>query len=382
MTEKIVRLHAGDFEEAIDFINLVFSTHGPHDFERLLPKLYRPTDEAMARHLAVKRDGRIRALVGVYPVELHLGDTLLRTAGVGAVSVHPRDRGRGYMKQLMSASLEQVREESYEISWLTGQRQRYGYFGYEICGPLFEFTVSKANIRHSYASAPEITFEKVRSSVDERIPAIAGWHEHHTVRCSRPADTFFDVATGWYHELFVALDAERRAVGYLIADTGTGMVFEAAGESETTTRALVPAWVGYQNRDSVRFETAPLPSPLADELGRVAEEYHLRPSGNWQIFDWERVLRALLALRHRTTALAPGEVIIGIEGYGHLSLTASAHGITCERTDADAAVKMSPTLAMRTLFGPHPPWAAGAICGSALDSWCPLPLFMPRQDGV
>ncbi len=382
MAEQIVRLDADDFEEALDFINLVFSAYEPHDFERLLPKLYRPTDEAMARHLAVKRDGKIRAIVGVYPIELHIGDAVFRTAGVGAVSVHPRDRGRGYMHQLMAAAVAQMREESYEISWLGGQRQRYGYFGYEVCGSVFEFSVSKANVRHSYRSPSELTLEKVTSADDERIPAVVRWHDLQPVRCSRHADTFYDVATSWYHDLFTALDAERRAAGYVVADSSTGMVFEAAGESEAATRALVPAWVRQRNRDSVRFETAPVPSPLVDELGRIAEGYRIRPSGNWQIFDWERVLGALLALRARTTGLASGEIIVGIEGYGHLRLAASAEGTACERTEAAAAVEMSAAIAMRTLFGPHPPWTAGAISGSVLDGWCPLPLYLPRQDEV
>ncbi len=382
MAEQIVRLDADDFEEAVDFINFVFSAHEPHDFERLLPKLYRETDEAMARHLAVKRDGSIRAVVGVYPIELRTGEAVFRTAGVGAVSVHPRDRGRGYMRKLMDASIEQMREESYEISWLGGQRQRYGYFGYEICGSVFEFTVSGANVRHSYASPSELTFEKVVSADDERISAIAGWHEHHPIRCSRSADGFLAVATSWYHDLFVALDGDSRAVGYLIADPRSGMVFEAAGESEATTRALVPAWVRHRNNGSVRFEIPPVPSPLADELGRVAEGYRVRPSGNWRIFDWEPVLGALLAWRHRATGLSPGEIIVGIEGYGQLRLAVSAEGTVCERTEAAAAVEMSAAVAMRTLFGPLPPWASGAITGSVLDGWCPLPLFMPRQDGV
>lgn len=382
MSERITPLEANDFEETIDFLNLVFSVYEPHDFERLLPKLYRPTDEAMGRHLAVKRDGRIRAIVGVYPIELNIANTLLRIAGVGAVSVHPRDRGRGYMKRLMAASLEQIREESWEISWLSGQRQRYGYFGYEVCGTAWEFSVSEANVRHSYRPAPGLTFEKVTSHDDERIPAIVDWHNCTPVHCTRPAGAFFDVARSWHHDLFVALDAERRAVGYAIADSSSGTVFEAGGETEATTRALVPAWVRQHGSGTVRFETAPVPSPLVDELGRVAEGYHIRPVGNWRIFDWQGVLRALLALRRETTGLPPGEIVIGIEGYGNLRLTVSAERAVCERTDESAAVEMTESVAMRTLFGPLPPAATGAISGSVLDGWCPLPLFLPRQDGV
>ncbi len=382
MSEQITRLRANDFEEAIDLLNLVFSAHRPHDFERLLPKLYQPTDESMGRHLAVKRDGRIRAIVGVYPIELNIGNTPLTIAGIGGVSVHPRDRGRGYMKRLMEAALEQIHDESYEISWLSGQRQRYGYFGYEVCGTAWEFSVSDANVRHSYRSVPELTFEKVTSSDDERIAAVVRWHDDHAVHCTRRPEAFFDVAVSWHHELFVAFDTEGRAVGYVIADPSSGMVLEARGESEATTRALVPAWVRRHGRGSVSFECAPVPSPLVDELGRVAEGTGIRPVGNWRIFDWQKVMRALLTLRREKTGLQPGEIVVGIEEYGNLRIAVSSEGIVCERTDEVPAIEMSAPVAMRTIFGPLPPPANAAASGSVLDSWCPLPLFMPRQDGV
>ena len=53
-----------DFEDAIDFMNLVFSAHGPIDFTQLLPALYQPTDEQMGWNWAVRENGRIRAVVG------------------------------------------------------------------------------------------------------------------------------------------------------------------------------------------------------------------------------------------------------------------------------------------------------------------------------
>ena len=37
---KIEQLDATDFEEAMDFMNLVFGAHRPHDFATLLPTLY------------------------------------------------------------------------------------------------------------------------------------------------------------------------------------------------------------------------------------------------------------------------------------------------------------------------------------------------------
>jgi len=75
---QIQRLSVNDFEESMDFLNLVFSqTYGPMDFEKMLPRLYKPTDEHMKHNLVVRDNGKIRALVGLYPSELVAGDSAM-----------------------------------------------------------------------------------------------------------------------------------------------------------------------------------------------------------------------------------------------------------------------------------------------------------------
>jgi hypothetical protein len=99
-------LAAKDFEEAIDFINMVFSmAYCPFDFVKFLPRLNKPTDECMGWNLAVRENGRIRALVGMYLDKLQAGDETLRLGGIGAVSSHPNDRGKGWMKLLMERQI-------------------------------------------------------------------------------------------------------------------------------------------------------------------------------------------------------------------------------------------------------------------------------------
>ena len=66
---KVEQLTANDFEEAMDFMNLVFGAHGPHDFASLLPALYQPTDELMKCIWAIRESGRIVAIVGYHPLE-------------------------------------------------------------------------------------------------------------------------------------------------------------------------------------------------------------------------------------------------------------------------------------------------------------------------
>ena len=85
--EEIVRLTPADYEQAVDFLDLVFSqAKKPHHFEKMLPRLALP--DAMTHHFALKRDGRIRALVMSAPMQATVGGETLSVFGIGNVSTH------------------------------------------------------------------------------------------------------------------------------------------------------------------------------------------------------------------------------------------------------------------------------------------------------
>ena len=86
MSTAIARLTAADFEEAMDVLNFSFGFEHPHNFETLLPVLYHPGAEAMSWNWALREEGSIRAIVGIFPLTWKLGDATLRIAGVGGVT--------------------------------------------------------------------------------------------------------------------------------------------------------------------------------------------------------------------------------------------------------------------------------------------------------
>ena len=131
MDTQIRQLADADFDEAIEVMNHAFFADGSKDFRRILPKLYRP--ELMSFNYAAVCDGRIRAVVGVFPLGWCVDDTQLRIAGIGGVCTHPEYRKRGLMQELMPHCVNEARSQGYHLSWLGGQRQRYAYFGYEKC---------------------------------------------------------------------------------------------------------------------------------------------------------------------------------------------------------------------------------------------------------
>lgn len=70
---EIVRLKSCDFEEAIDFLDFVFSkAYSPTHFRKMLPLCYQPTDEHMSHNFAIRENGKIRAIVGLFQLKFRL----------------------------------------------------------------------------------------------------------------------------------------------------------------------------------------------------------------------------------------------------------------------------------------------------------------------
>jgi GNAT superfamily N-acetyltransferase len=103
MRQPVEQLTLNDFEEATDLLNYVFSqAHGPHAFEELLPKLYRPTEERMRCNYGIRHRGLLVAIAGAYPLAWQVGAATLRVAGIAGVATHPRHRGKGLMRAVVS----------------------------------------------------------------------------------------------------------------------------------------------------------------------------------------------------------------------------------------------------------------------------------------
>ena len=126
MGKEIVRLSQQDAPEALDFLNLVFSmAKYPHDFRKMLPKMWEDDGKHVDNHLAVKVDGRIRAIVGVYPLPANIAGEKLLFATMGNVATHPFDTGKGYMSELLDAAMKQLSDMNADGARLGGMRQRY-----------------------------------------------------------------------------------------------------------------------------------------------------------------------------------------------------------------------------------------------------------------
>lgn len=384
MENTIIQLTADDFEEAMDFLNLIFGVYNPHDFESLIPAIYRPTDEHMAYNHAIKQNGRIRAIVGMYPITLHIGDVAVRIAGIGAVSTHRNDRDRGYMKALMNHCVEQMKAQGYHLSCLGGQRQRYRYYGYEVCGTKYIFTVNKNNIRHCYKDTPNIRFEPITSDDEAYLVKARTLHDAQPLHCERSHEDFYRYCVGWHNKPYAALDEDGRMVGYVVANEPSDHVSELCAEDDDIATRMVRAWVVQYPVKPISIDMHPLGDSLFYTLGQISEHVRVKESGNWQVFDWITVTDALMKTRCLSGLMADGAVVVDIDGYDAMRMYVDGAEAGCVATDARPDVTCDAPTAMRLLFGPLLPSLVMPLPAQAkaFESWCPLPLSIRWQDQV
>lgn len=375
----------GEEAALIDFINLVFShDHRPHDFPTLLPKLYRPENFRPEHHYVAREDGHVRALVGAYPVELRVLNETLRVRTVGAVSVHPYARRNGHMRRLMQSALEDMRRDNVDLSCLGGQRQRYQYFGYERAGVQTRFVVEPANLRHVLgpdAAAP-YTFRQVGPADAETLAAMRALHDRQPLFALRPEGLFYDALCSWDCTPYAVLE-HGVFRGYCTAVRNREALCELVLDGEERLYPFLSAWFSAFAPNRLQLCVPVYQTERLAALYRLSEDYSVEQVEQCRIFCFARVLRAFFGLKASYAALADGAWTLAIADGERLRLTVAGGVPAVEPLPADApcALTLPPLEATALLFS-----TAGYTMGYALpphvQSWLPLPLFLPNQDGA
>ena len=241
MNWKVVRLRKAEFVEAVDLINYVFSqTYGPHDFEKMLPKLYRPEPALVRCHWGVREGGALVALAGSYPLVWQVGATALRVAGIGAVATHPRYRGRGLMRAVVGHCVAEAREAGCHLSWLDGLGHRYRHFGYERAGAEISFQLTERDFAGARVAADGIRFRRLREG-DALLEQAARLHAGQRVHWRRPPAELARICASWGGALYGALDGEELAA-CLVAGRERSTVTELVAVDAATAGRVAAAW--------------------------------------------------------------------------------------------------------------------------------------------
>ena len=370
-----------DAEDIVDFANYVFSKSSePHDFKQLVPKLYADGQNTQPLHYLVKEDGKIKAMLCVLPVDFMVAGKHLKAGCVGTVSVHPYTRSKGYMKQLLTAAVADMKEQGFSYSVLGGQRQRYEYFGYTPAGMQLMFTLTSVNLRHKYGleKADDITFTELDEKDRVSLDAAYALYCRRPVTGARSRETFCTIGKTWNATLY-AVHKNGVFTGYISEQQG---VFQ---EIELTDVSLLPA-VCKAFFAACRLESVKIPLPVYDIekvqlLSQVCEECTVCFDHNYHIMDYPAVMEAFMNVKAGYTSLADGHFVLEIQGVQTIEITVKDNTAFVNPTTRKADITLPPLQAAAFLFSPVSGYAFPTENKVACPAgWFPIPLYTPALD--
>ena len=110
MTE-IRNLKKEDMDELFALLNDTFGhKYGrPMHFDLEQPKMWVRDDAHMERHIAVFEDGKMAAVVGIYPLPAVIGGEKFLFCTTGNVATLPQYEGKGYFSKLFPLAIEEAK---------------------------------------------------------------------------------------------------------------------------------------------------------------------------------------------------------------------------------------------------------------------------------
>ncbi len=388
---EVTKLTLADYDDCLDFLNLVFSQQNGHpiDFERELPKAFRRDEQLVNRHWACRRHGRIRAIVGVYPMTLRVGDRQISCATVGNVATHADERGNGLMKLLMREAMQELNERQIDLSRLGGERLRYNRYGYEQAGRRYRQVMTRKNALSFGDPAREDSLVFRPLTLDDRplLEAAFQLHRNQPVAVDRPDPVEFDCALRAHvMQPWAVLDPQGRLVGYLTASADHRTINEQQVANGLLLPNLLFAWIRHWQLDSVTYWLLPWDNQALQDVGPYRETAQIESPSMFLIRNWPRLIAAFLRLKLQTVDLPVGELLIRIGGGDTLTIRVEDGQAACSVTPGRPAdLELDQLTATRLIFGTLPAETILALprrISCIVQAWFPLPLSWPLQDNV
>ena len=362
----------GEEDEILDLINAVFSQKArPHDFARLIPKVYAHAGFSRL-HAVAEVDGRIRGTVAMLPMEVYMGGTVLHGGYIGSVAVHPRFQNQGHMRALMAMQEAQARKMGLDFMALGGQRQRYAYFGFEKACLGYHFSVTAANVRHALKDVEPARLAPFPESEPDR-EALYALYEAQPSRCLRSRKLFYETLSSYNSTPWAIRDQAGNLAGYLtaIGDDVTELVIR----DEALLPGAIRAWM--ENRKNCTLHCPGWHVRRAAALNAFAEGCQASDTQMLRVLNWENTLGAALTFRHKITPLPDGRRVIRVENAGALALEVTGETARVSPTDEEPALCLSEKQAASLFFSPL---SLLTVRDPLLRCWLPLPLDIPVAD--
>lgn len=372
-----------DEKELIEALDEIFFSEEDNDFLSLLPKLYKDRYNPGEHNVLIKEDGVIKAAVGCYPMDVTAGGRKLRLMGIGNVAVAKDCRRKGYMIELMNASLEKMIAEGYDYSLLGGQRQRYEHFGYVPAGSSMRFTINKGNISRIRNGNTETSFTAKLLTEDnaEAIEIIKELNDAMPFRVERKAEDMINILRSWKCVPYAVYGGDEFK-GYFVFNSKDNLAEFRVLRTEDMLEFFLCA-MQVMESESLSFTVPVYDAEVCDYMAKRCCGMALCHVDQLNILNYKNFVEAFLAIKAQRINLCSGTLNVLVHGYAKdesLSITVDGKNVTVAQTDAKPDVELDNLEAVAFFAGNYS--AKRLSLPAFAQNWFPVDFFMNGQDNV
>lgn len=294
-------------QDILDFANMVFSMeYGSIDFEELYPKAYSRKYCHIPVHHTIEADGKIKALLDVYPVTMKLNgsEMSIKAAYIGTVAVHPKHRGKGYLTELMQRAEQDAEKNGFDLMLLDGNRHRYRNYGFEHAGVKYNFSMRLSNLWHRCEElypkealcAPRYSFEEIDGE-SAYIPFLFALYQRRAVT-TRTREQFFLCLKSGLAATYVVLEG-KRAVGYINLSNDEKNILEFELEESAYIPRMLCDFMEGMGLGQIGLSVGMDEISKINQLEGASAYYNLSVSHQMKLLCPERVLDFLVEWRKK-----------------------------------------------------------------------------------
>lgn len=384
MSYSIERLHAQNYDEFMDFINMVFSQDlMTVHFQEDLPLLFAPDEEHMQNQYVIREDGRIRSAVGTIPYTFLSCGESFQTKTITNVTTHYHYTGRGYMQALFRRALEDMRQEKVDFVTLHGNRERYRFMGFENAGICTTASFTRENVlnRKKRGVLKKFSFRRLEDNDLEGIQTYMRYFEAQPQRYVRPAHNFMQTMHMWHGEAYLVLDEQKKICGALNYNAKwTPMLKELFLEDESEADQVIAAFILEMNLSKLNVAAYAQQPVMMRSLYRSAQSVSNGGMCMMQVFSLERLLASCLNMKLQLLPELPqGELVLECM-FGRFVIRNDGK-FTVERTEKKPMLEVPDYEIYSFLFGPSElliPYDKKGL--GELAAWFPVPIIIHDVD--
>jgi len=374
------------FDDYMDFINYVFGFNGnSSDFQKLLPKLYQYDYNPAGNSYVWLEDDKFRSAIGAFDHDISVCGKVLKTRGIGNVAVHPYHRSRGYMKELMEMSTDDMIKDGVVLAVLGGRRQRYRYFSYEKLGEKYTFSINSDNVRHTFGKefTPVFSFRRIGPEDIEALASIRQLSESMPLYALRhEGKRYYETLISWKQNVHIAM-IDGKFAGYVVQKDGDVSEFLIETNYFSHIREFVRDLYKYLGCSTLTLRIPAHLNTYIEQIQDIAEGMEIGSSKSYSVLNYRAVTEAFLLLKSTYTRLPDGKLILDIDGRAgreKIKITVNNGAPKVEYTDEKPDYSFGHIDAMNMIFTPF--CAQRNHMPDFVRLWFPLPIFIYSSDTV